>query len=144
MSCPNGKILPERFRLSSEANEPRPLCRDCADNAGICPHDGTPCVPYVTKLRKFAELRRRFPGKRPVVDGDFTHACEIGAMAIEQRDELLSAVWAILQSTRGDSKGEQWTIRRWLNDRGVFNDDIQGSKRLVEAVCKFAFDGATK
>jgi hypothetical protein len=49
--------------------------------------------------------------------------------------EALSALKVIYTSTRGDEKGEQWTIRKWLNKRGVFNDDIAGSKRLVEAVC---------
>jgi hypothetical protein len=51
---------------------------------------------------------------------------------------LRSALEVIHKTTRGDEKNECWTIRKWLDERGVFNDDIQGAKRLVEALCAFA------
>lgn len=69
-----------------------PFCRDCADHDGVCPHDGSPCVGYATQLRKFAELRRKFPGRRPVITGDFTHACESGAAAINQLAEAEATI----------------------------------------------------
>jgi hypothetical protein len=57
---------------------------------------------------------------------------------LQQRDELLAALRVIHATVRGDEKSECWTIRKWLDERGVFNDDIQGQRRLVEAACVFA------
>lgn len=47
------------------------------------------------------------------------------------------AIGVIHTAVRGDHKSECWTIRKWLDERGVFNDDIQSAERLVEAVCVF-------
>ena len=52
--------------------------------------------------------------------------------------QLREAVEAIRTACRGDAKGEWWTLREWLNKRGVYNDDISGGKRLVEIACVFA------
>ena len=54
-----------------------------------------------------------------------------------ERDQLREALAAIQQSTRDDEKGEQWTIRNFLNKHGVFNDDISGSRRLVAEACRY-------
>lgn len=45
-------------------------------------------IEAARQLRQFAMLRRRVPGRRPVIPGDFTHACEIGADAIERIEEV--------------------------------------------------------
>lgn len=50
--------------------------------------------------------------------------------------ETLEALKVILSAVRGDEKSECWTIRKFLDDRGVFNDDIGGAARLIEEVCK--------
>ena len=50
------------------------------------------------------------------------------------------ALRAILQSVRGDEKGEYWTIRAFLDKHGVFNGDIQSGKRLVEKACELALE----
>ena len=55
-----------------------------------------------------------------------------------EKTNLDSAIGVIHKAVRGDHKSECWTIRKWLDERGVFNDDIQGSDRLVEAACVFA------
>jgi hypothetical protein len=52
--------------------------------------------------------------------------------------DLLAALKAIEQSTREDERGEQWTIRAFLNNHGVFNGDISSSRRLVAEACKLA------
>lgn len=45
------------------------------------------------------------------------------------------AVAAILQAVRGDERQQSWDIRRWLDEQGLFHEDIQGPDRLVEMVC---------
>jgi len=52
--------------------------------------------------------------------------------------EEREALKAILQATRADARGEQWTIRAYLDKRGVFNGDISSTRRLVAEVCKLA------
>jgi len=59
--------------------------------------------------------------------------------ARKARDEYLAALKAIRTAVRGDEKSECWTIRKWLDKRGVFNDDLGSVERLIEAVCVFAF-----
>lgn len=54
--------------------------------------------------------------------------------------ELKELVRAILQSTRDDEKSEQWTIRRFLEHRGVYDGNISGSRRLVALACQNALD----
>ncbi len=62
----------------------------------------------------------------------------IEAALLQQRDELLSALKVIHTAVRGDEKSESWSIRKWLDERSVFNGDINGRQALVEAVCVFA------
>lgn len=50
----------------------------------------------------------------------------------------VDALRAILTAVRGDEKSECWTLRKWLDDHDVFNDDIQGRIRLIELACKLA------
>lgn len=47
------------------------------------PTDGRPMISAAETLRQFARLRRAVPGRRPVIPGDFAHACEAGAMALD-------------------------------------------------------------
>lgn len=54
--------------------------------------------------------------------------------------EAMEALEAIYTSARGDEKGQSWAIRKFLDDRGIFNDDIQGAKRLIEMVCKHVLE----
>jgi hypothetical protein len=64
------------------------------------------------------------------------------AARVEQRERhaafLRDVLVAIHQTARDDEKGECWTLRRWLDERGVFNDDITGPRRLIAAACAFA------
>ncbi len=66
----------------------------------------------------------------------------IESALLQQRDELLAALSVIYTAVRGDEKSECWTIRKWLDERGVFNDDIHGRRRLVEAACVLAIGKA--
>lgn len=54
--------------------------------------------------------------------------------------ELREALEAIYTSARGDEKGQGWAIRKFLDDRDIFNDDIQGTKRLIEMACKHVLE----
>ena len=60
-----------------------------------------------------------------------------------ERDQLRAAVTTILTAVRDDEKGECWTIRRYLDERDIFNDDIQGSDRLVELACAHVLASTT-
>lgn len=51
---------------------------------------------------------------------------------------LTAALRVIHTAVRGDEKSECWTIRKWLDERDVFNDDLGSVERLIEAVCVFA------
>lgn len=70
--------------------------------------------------------------------------CPDAPMTVSERDqqliasapELLSALEAIYTAVRGDEKSECWTIRKWLDERDIFNDDIQGTERLIEMTCR--------
>lgn len=44
----------------------------------------------------------------------------------------------IQQAMRGDEQAQCWTIRKWLDERDIFNGDIQGRDRLVYEACKAA------
>ena len=59
------------------------------------------------------------------------------------RVTILSAALEVIHTTvRGDEKSECWTIRKWLDERGIFNDDLSGGQRLVEEVCKAVLSAA--
>jgi hypothetical protein len=71
------------------------------------------------------------------------------ATALQQRDERLAtveqeretmqtALKVIHTAARGDEKRQCWAIRKWLDDRDIFNGDIQGADRLIEEVCNAA------
>ena len=51
---------------------------------------------------------------------------------------LRRALEVIHATARGDEHGECWTIRKFLDDRGVFNGDLQGRMRLIEELCRYA------
>lgn len=53
-------------------------------------------------------------------------------------EQLTEALQVILKTTRTDEKSECWTIREYLDKQNIFNDDMQGRRRLVEEVCKHA------
>jgi hypothetical protein len=66
-----------------------------------------------------------------------THACTTYRAADRLRLEIYqSGLQAIYTTARGDEKGECWTLRRWLDAHGLFNDDIQSPLRLIEEACK--------
>lgn len=48
--------------------------------------------------------------------------------------ELEAALAAIYQAARTDAKGEWWTARKYLDERGVFNDDLGSLERLIETI----------
>ena len=52
--------------------------------------------------------------------------------------ELRTALRAIYTAVRGDEKSEYWTLRKYLDKHGVFNDDLQDGDRLIEVVCRLA------
>lgn len=88
-----------------------------------------------------ASLRQQVAhlGTQLRIEIDNAQRAEEAAEALRQAQaRLVEALKVIHTSTRGDEHGQQWDIRKWLNERNVFNDDIQSSKRLVEAVCTFA------
>lgn len=59
----------------------------------------------------------------------------IRAEAAESRlSALQTALAAIKTAVRGDEKSECWTIRKWLDEHDVFNDDLSSVERLVDAV----------
>lgn len=51
--------------------------------------------------------------------------------------EMETVIAAILAAARGDEKSECWTIRRYLDERDVFNEDIQSETRLIEEAAKY-------
>jgi hypothetical protein len=62
----------------------------------------------------------------------------------KQLREALDALKAIYTSTREDAKGQQHTIRAYLDARGVFNDDVSGSRRLVALTAAYALARAAE
>jgi len=83
------------------------------------------------------ELREGWVKDERKFDNAFSDACA-------ERDRLRAAVTAIHTAVRDDEKGECWTIRRYLDERDIFNDDIQGSDRLVELACEHVLKAATQ
>lgn len=69
---------------------------------------------------------------------DISDTCIAAAARIE---ELTEALQVIHTAMRGDEKGEFWTLRAWLDKRGIFNDDLGVTERLVDAVCMGALSG---
>jgi len=65
----------------------RPMCRDCADNNGMCPHSGEPCDP---------EMSRDEHWKRKI----------IGAMVAQKgaNKKLLSVIREIRRDKKRDRK----------------------------------------
>lgn len=55
---------------------------------------------------------------------------------------LESTIATIRQSVRDDEKGEQWTIRSFLDAHGIYNGNLSGSNRLVFEACKAALADA--
>lgn len=53
-----------------------------------------------------------------------------------RRRDLENGLLVILAAVRGDEKSSCWPIRKWLDDRDIFNGDLGSVDRLVEEVCK--------
>jgi len=49
---------------------------------------------------------------------------------------MRAAVEAIYTAVRDDEKGEYWTLRKYLDDHGIFNGDLARSERLIAAACR--------
>lgn len=62
----------------------------------------------------------------------------VGTGAGRVMEQIREVLTAILQSTREDEQGEQWTIRAYLDKHGLFNGDISSSRRLVATACQHA------
>lgn len=45
----------DKQRLVAAAYVPQPQCRDCADENGRCPRDGTPCDPFDAAIERFQQ-----------------------------------------------------------------------------------------
>jgi len=87
-------------------------------------------------------LEVRIDLRRPTPTWDEVRAyAKALAYVKAERDELQALAGAILRSVRDDAHGEQWTIRKFLDDRGVYNDNLSGSRRLVEEACKKVIGG---
>ena len=43
---------------------------------------------------------------------------------------------AIYTMCRTDEKGEYWTIRNYLNEHNLYNENLSTPERLIEEVCK--------
>ncbi len=56
---------------------------------------------------------------------------------------LEAALTAIYQAARTDEKGEWRTARKYLNERGEFNDDLGSLERLIEAIAAPLLTSAT-
>jgi hypothetical protein len=52
----------------------------------------------------------------------------------KQEYDVLNALYA---AARTDEKGQWWPIRKWMDERNIFNDDIQSYQRLSEIVLKY-------
>jgi hypothetical protein len=46
------------------------------------------------------------------------------------------ALAALYAAARTDEHSQWWPIRKWMDDRGIFNADIEGFQRLAEIVIK--------
>lgn len=55
-------------------------------------------------------------------------------------DELTELVRAIHRATRDDEISECWTIRAFLEQRGVYDGNLTGSRRLVAEACRLVLD----
>jgi hypothetical protein len=50
--------------------------------------------------------------------------------------EYHDAARVLYTAVRGDEKAEWWPIRHWLDERDIYNDDIESLERLVAIVCQ--------
>lgn len=50
--------------------------------------------------------------------------------------KLRFALQVIYTTARTDEHGECWTIRKFLNEHDVYNENLQSHDRLIEEVCK--------
>lgn len=55
--------------------------------------------------------------------------------------DLREGIAALLTAARGDEHGQWWPIRRWMDSRDIFNDDIQAYQRLSEIVLDHLLKG---
>jgi hypothetical protein len=95
--------------------------------------------PMTTAEQRARDLLTRLehPRAQDLTAGDVVELANLIAYA----RSLQEAMHAIYQAMRDDEKGEWWTLRKWLNDRGIYNGDI-GDHRLIEEVCRHVLGGA--
>ncbi len=55
--------------------------------------------------------------------------------------EFHDAIRVLHTAVRGDEHSQWWSIRKWMDERDIFNDDLGSLERLVEAVCKRLLTG---
>jgi hypothetical protein len=60
---------------------------------------------------------------------------EIG-LAVARQNEVDAALTALYTAARGDAEGQWWPIRKWMDEQGIFNGDIESYQRLSEIVLK--------
>ncbi len=65
----------------------------------------------------------------------WAHAAEVEVTSLRE------ALRVIYTGLRDDKSGEFWSARRWLDERDVFNDNLNGERILLE-VAKFALKDA--
>lgn len=79
---------------------------------------------------------------QPASDGAWVRYADHAArlQQVEKRcSDFQTAIQALYTAVRTDEHGQWWPIRKWLDERDIFNDDIGsgGAERLVEEVCKY-------
>ena len=72
---------------------------------------------------------------------DISDTCIAAALQIEYLTEALKVIHT---AVRGDEKSEYWSLRKWLDDRGIFNEDLGRMERLIESVTTCALNGMEK
>lgn len=101
-----------------------------------------PSVPAGSLEQRIERIAARaVSGAHPEGQIEYEIAELIADALAAQREALAAqreALQVIHKTVRGDEHSECWTIRKWLDEHGIFNDDIQGGKRLIEECCKAA------
>lgn len=71
------------------------------------------------------------------------HPCPVTKLSVDLNDaaallrtlaEVQGGLKVLLTATRKDEYSEWWSVRKWLDDRDIFNDDLS-EERLTALVC---------
>ena len=81
---------------------------------------------FENELMGWREDPKRYAAKQ------MNHERGLLASCRRLQERTRDGVAAIYQAARGDKKGEAWTLRKWMDGEGLFNDDIGGTDRLIE------------